>query len=314
MNHFLGDSVTTIGKSKFLVLGCGEGWHAGQLKAAADRAKSEISFADYESLSAQIGELGSRQYRCSAGPLRQFDAILARTMPAGSLEQITFRLAILHACYEQGQCILNPPRSLEIAIDKFATLDRVAALGYPVPETMVSQSRIGAMNAFDSLGGDCIVKPIFGGEGRGVMRIKDRQLAWYTFATLERLSAVFYVQKFVAPGGADTRLLVVGDEVFAVRRQSDSDFRTNVSTGANVHRIDVSEQQRAMALDICSNIGLHFASVDVLDSDDGQGRVLEVNAIPGWKGAQGVLNACIADQIVATLARLSNTAGHGVSK
>ncbi len=63
------------------------------------------------------------------------------------------------------------------------------------------------------------------------MRIRDRQLAWYTFATLDQLDAVSYVQKFIPPGGIDTRLLVIGDQVFGIRRENQSDFRTNVSGG-----------------------------------------------------------------------------------
>ncbi len=73
------------------------------------------------------------------GTLDQFDVVLTRTMPPGSLEQITFRLAILHSHAERGQPIVNQPRGLEIAIDKFATLARVASLGFDVPETRVVQ-------------------------------------------------------------------------------------------------------------------------------------------------------------------------------
>src|SRR5690606_27470331 len=137
----------------------------------------------------------------AAGDLAAFDAVFCRTMPAGTLEQITFRLAVLHSAFAAGVRIINPPRTLELAIDKYATLVQVAALGYRVPETVVVQSRKAAMEAFDMLGGDVVVKPIFGGEGRGVMRIRDRQLAWYCCSTLEGLGAALYVQKFVPPGG-----------------------------------------------------------------------------------------------------------------
>lgn len=291
--------------AKFLVLGCGEGWHADQLSLAAARAGCQLDFADYESLRGSVGspestptETAPARLGSSEGDFCQYEAILPRTMPAGSLEQITFRLAVLHAYEMNGGKIVNPPRALEIAIDKFATLACVAKMGFPVPQTRVTQTRVGAMKAFEELGGDCVVKPIFGGEGRGVMRITDQQLAWYTFATLERLSSVFYVQKFVSPGGRDTRLLVVGDQVFGLRRENANDFRTNVSGGATTHVIDVSQQQRITALRICRAIGLKFASVDLIDSDDGEAKVLEVNAIPGWRGAQSVLSMNIADEII----------------
>jgi len=203
----------------FLCLGAGDGWHSNQLRQAAEAIDCQLRFATYESLQSSVGQSGC--FLSYAGKVDDFDAILTRTMPAGTLEQITFRLAALHQLAAQNRvALINPPRGLEIAIDKYATLAHVSSLGYPVPETIVVQSRSEAIDAFRSLGGDCVVKPLFGGEGRGVMRIRDAELAWYTFSTLEQLGAAIYVQQFVPPGGRDTRLLVIGDTVHGVRRQN----------------------------------------------------------------------------------------------
>lgn len=296
---------------RFLVLGGGEGWHMNQLRSAAEATGCEIAVSPYETLAASIGRCGSTIATCSAGTLGQFDAILTRTMPAASLEQITFRLATLHSLTDVP--LVNPPRALEIAIDKFATLAHVAALGYPVPETIVVQSRGEAMDAFERLGGDCVVKPIFGGEGRGVTRIADPQLAWYAFSTLEGLGAVCYLQEFVAPGGIDTRLLVIGERVIGLRRTNELDFRTNVASGALCQSIEPNDVIRELATAITRSIGLTFASVDLLDCADGSQCVLEVNAIPGWKGAQQVADTNIAAEIVHLLCEQADTfdAKHG---
>lgn len=281
---------------RFLVLGAGEGWHASQLQSAFQRAGCEMHSAGYESLSGYLGEQKGAVIDCEAGRLSEFDAILTRTMPAASLERITFRLAALHAL--ELTTIVNPPRALEIAIDKFATLDCVSALGYLVPETIVVQSRSQAMDAFDRLGGDCVIKPLFGGEGRGVMRVRDRELAWYATSTLDNLGATLYLQKFIGPGGVDTRLLVIGEEVIGIRRSNDREFRTNLSSGARGQAINPTPNQVAMAQAICRRIGLWFAAVDLLHDAQGNEFVLEVNAIPGWKGAQQVISENIADKIV----------------
>ena len=284
---------------RILCLGAGEGWHSNQLATAANRLECDLRFACYESLRSDVQSDRTCLYS-DAGRIEDFDAILTRTMPAGTLEQVTFRLAILHAVDRPGGLpVINRPRALEIAIDKFATLNLVAQLGHPVPDTIVTQDRAQAMEAFKTLGGDCIVKPIFGGEGRGVMRVCDPELAWTTFSTLENLGAVCYVQRFVAPGGCDTRLLVIGEEVYGIRRRNEGDFRTNVSSGARSESIEVEPEQATMAKSICNAIGLRFASVDLLDTEDGPPRVLEVNAIPGWKGAQGVADRSIAEEILS---------------
>jgi RimK family alpha-L-glutamate ligase len=284
-----------------LALGPDDGWHAAQLKRAAERLGRQLVYAPYESLAARIDSQGRSSATCSAGELQSFDAVLCRTMPAGSLEQITFRLAVLHRAVAAGMQIVNPPRTLELAIDKYATLDIVASLGYPVPETVVVQSRKDAMEAFDLLGGDVVVKPIFGGEGRGVMRIRDRQLAWYSFSTLEGLDAVLYVQKFVPPGGRDIRMLVIGEEVFGIRRTNDSDFRTNVAGGGIGKAMELQPSLVAMALRIAAEMSLVIGSIDLIDCDLHGSVVVEVNGVPGWKGAQGCLQVDLAERMIRCL-------------
>ncbi len=295
---------------RLLVLGSDQGWHANQLRDAASKAGCEMVYASYESLAADIASRRLANLRCGAGPLDGFDTVITRTMPMGSFEQISFRLAVLHEFVRLGGTVINPPRALEIAIDKFATLAVIADLGYDVPETRVVQSRREAMDAFRELGGDCVVKPIFGGEGRGVMRVRDPELAWTTFATLDQLAAIHYVQAFVAPGGRDTRLLVIGEAVHAIRRVNHNDFRTNVVGGGQCTLLKVTAEQEAIARRITKSIGLQFASVDILDCDHGPPRIVEVNGIPGWYGAQSVMPVSIAGSLIELIVAINRRVSH----
>ena len=291
-------AVNRLPASRLLVLGSDQGWHANELRVAAQSAGCEISFALYESLRSRVSPNCSAELSCSAGSLADFDMLITRTMPMGSFEQITFRLAVLHEYVRLGGRAINPPRSLEIAIDKFATLAMIAKLGYDVPETRVVQSRREAMEAFHELGGDCVVKPVFGGEGRGVMRVRDPELAWTAFATLDQLDAVHYVQAFISPGGRDTRLLVIGNDVFAIKRTNPNDFRTNVAGGGECELLEITDDQRTLARRITESIGIRFGTVDLLDCDSGPPRVVEVNGIPGWQGAQRVLPVSVAGLLI----------------
>lgn len=288
-----------MAQTRILMLGGGPGWHADQLSTACNAKGIQFQMAGFESLRSRLGD-NINGIDCSAGKLESFDVVVVRTMPAASLDRITFRLACLHHLQRNGTAVINAPSALEIAIDKFATLSVVASLGYPIPETSVVQSRSDAMIAFAELGGDCVVKPIFGGEGRGVMRVSSLELAETTFSTLDRLDATLYLQRFVPPGGCDVRLLTLGENVIALRRTNLDDFRTNRSFGASVSVTEVTPWQQSLAREICHAIGLTYGSVDLIDdpaSDDGF-RVVEVNAIPGWKAAQSVCERSIADQIV----------------
>ena len=66
-----------------------------------------------------------------------------------------------------------------------------------------------ALAAFDALGGDVVVKPLFGSEGRGLVRISDKELAWRTFHALERLGPILYLQRFIRHPGHDYRVFVL---------------------------------------------------------------------------------------------------------
>lgn len=301
-------------KASLLVLGPDRGWHADELRCSAARHQIAVVWARYESLAAAFDSHGQTTIRCQIlapveeggshdfpGRLRDYDHILARTMPAGSLEHISMRLSALHCHVDQGFDVVNPPSTLELAIDKFRTLARVAALGYPVPETIVVQTRREALEAFDTLGGDVVVKPIFGGEGRGVMRLQDRELAWTTFGTLESLQAVIYVQRFVPPGGVDTRLLIVGRNVFGFRRRASSGWKTNVAQGGSCERIELDQHLTMLASRVATDFCLLVGAIDLIDDREGIPQVLEINAVPGWRGAQSVMESSIADHILECL-------------
>src|SRR5262249_9785567 len=134
-----------------------------------------------------------------------FDGIVVRTMPPGSLEQVVFRMDALHQVEARGIPVLNPARALEICVDKYLASARLAAAGLPVPPTVVCQDAAAALQAFDVLGRDVVVKPLFGSEGRGMIRVSDPDLAWRTFHALERLQSVLYLQKFIKHPGWDVR-------------------------------------------------------------------------------------------------------------
>lgn len=286
---------------KILVLGPDDGWHANQLRSAAARAGDSLDFATYESLSSVIGVDCSHRCDSDRGTLQSFDAILTRTMPLGSLEQITFRLSVLHALHSAGMSVINPPRGLELAIDKYASTARIAQLGFKVPRTVVCQSRSDAMRTFAEFEGPVVVKPMFGGEGRGVMRIDTPELAWTTFTTLQQLGAVIYQQQYIPCNGQDLRLFVIGPDVWAVQRSNPDDWRTNVSRGSHSKQQPVTDALRHLAVTICQSMQLPIAAIDLIEDGAGQLYVLEVNAVPGWKGAQSVIKENLADRIIDSL-------------
>jgi tetrahydromethanopterin:alpha-L-glutamate ligase len=229
-------------------------------------------------------------------------ALMVRTMPLGSLEQVIFRMNALHVAERNGTKVINSPRSLEIAIDKWLSLETLRASGLEIPRTVCCQTRESAMHAWQEIfRGDCVVKPIFGGEGRGILRVSDADVAWRVFSTLEQIQAVIYLQEFLPSQGYDLRLLVVDDAVFSVRRENPNDWRTNAGRGGKFSYFAPSFEQIDIAFRAAKTIGAWMVGVDILPTHEGRNVLLEVNAVPGWRSTAAALDIDIAQFILERL-------------
>jgi ribosomal protein S6--L-glutamate ligase len=225
-------------------------------------------------------------------------------MPPGSLEQVVFRMDLLHRAQARGVPVMNPPAALEACVDKYLATAKLAAAGLPVPPTAVCQHADAALDAFHALGGDVVVKPLFGSEGRGMVRVSDPEMAWRTFRTLERTQAVLYLQRFVPHTGWDLRVLVLGGRVLAaMRRHADGDWRTNVAQGGRAEAVTPADAEARLALRAAAAVGAPLAGVDLLPLPVSDGYcVLEVNAVPGWRALAPACSVDVATAIVRYLA------------
>jgi ribosomal protein S6--L-glutamate ligase len=265
------------------VLGNAGSWYYQDLHRAATLLKHDVARLDFPRIAARVH---TDQTRLISGEstLTNFDAVIIRTMPPGSLEQVVYRMDALAALESAGVIVINPARSLECAVDKFLTTHRLQRAGLPVPNTVVCEDADAAMLAFAELGGDVVVKPLFGSEGRGIVRVSDPDLAWRTFRALERLNAVLYLQEFIDHPGWDVRIMVLDGKILgAMRRVNPLDFRTNVSRRAVIESHLPTALEASWALAAADAVGAWFAGVDVLYNKSGLGYVIEVNAVPGWR-------------------------------
>lgn len=272
---------------RLAILAAGNGWHVRDLQRAATLLNHDAQAVDFRRVSAGVA--------LSFDALAGFDGVLVRTMPPGSLEQVVFRMDVLHRLQARGVAVLNPPAAVEACVDKYLTTARLAAAGLPVPPTAVCQHADAALDAFAALGGDVVIKPLFGSEGRGMMRITNADLAWRTFHTLERLQNVFYLQAFIAHPGWDLRAFVLGGRVVAaMRRRARDGWRTNVAQGGQAEAIQLREDDKRLAVAAADAVGAPVAGVDLLPGPGGERYVIEVNAVPGWRALAPVTGIDIA--------------------
>jgi len=167
----------------------------------------------------------------------------------------------------------------------------------PVPRTAVTENVDEALKAFSELGGDVVVKPLFGSRGIGATRVNDREIASTLFKGITFYHGVVYLQEFVQHGSSDIRAFVVDNRVIACMRRMANTWKTNYSQGAKPTPITLSDAFEEIAIKSARLVGCKVAGVDILESPDGP-FVVDVNSQPGWRGLQSVAQVNIAEEIV----------------
>jgi ribosomal protein S6--L-glutamate ligase len=291
--------------SPIVALVSGLGWHVEDLTRAARRLGLDFQPIPFTSLTGRVGPTGS--VGAGGQDLARAAAVLVRMMPPGSLEQVVFRMDALHRLEAAGVPVVNPPHAVEAAVDKYLALARLDAAGLPVPRTWVGESPEAALAAFDDLGGDVVLKPLFGSEGRGMVRLTDRETTWRVTHALARVGSVVYLQEFVDAGGADLRALVLDGRVLgSVRRRAPAGaWRANVAQGARAESVRLDSDAERLALAAARAVGCVVAGVDLIEARDGRFLVVEVNAVPGWRALAAATGADVAAAILDHLRGLA---------
>jgi RimK family alpha-L-glutamate ligase len=305
---------------KVAILGSRAGWHEARLAEALRERGVETVVVPITALAAAVATPAATTpaaattpiaagYRLAAGGVRLDDcaAVIVRAIPAGSLEQVIFRVDALHRLARLGVAVINSPRCIERTVDKYFTSALLEDAGLPTPRTRVCERLDDALAAFEALGGDVVVKPLFGSEGRGIVRVADPDLAYRTCRALEVTRSVFYLQEFVPHGGRDIRAFVIGGRLVAAMTRRAAGWKTNVSQGARTERLAPSAALERLSIQAAGLLEADYAGVDLLQAEDGRVLVIEVNGIPGWRGLQQTTEvdvaAVIAEHAITTRAR-----------
>jgi len=225
------------------------------------------------------------------------DALIVRPIGRGSLEELVFRMDMLYKLERSGFYIINPPEAIEHCVDKYGILSILEGADVPVPRTAATENVAEALKAFKELGGDVVVKPIFGSRGQGATRIVDADIADTVFKAITFHHGVIYLQEFVAHGHSDIRAFVVDGRVVAAMRRVAEGWKTNYSRGARPSSTTLSKEFEDLAVKASKAVGCKVAGVDILEGPTGP-KIVDVNSQPGWKGLQMVTKVNIADEIV----------------
>jgi len=224
--------------------------------------------------------------------------ILVRGFGANVTQKIFFRLDILRVIEEYGIRLINSRDSLEIASDKFLTSVFLEKHNIPTPKTIICEDPHDALQMYEELGGDVIIKPLFGSKGIGISRLNDRGFAENVILTLGQLNEVFYLQEFIEHYNRDIRIFVIGNEAIAGMYRVSDNWKTNVYAGAEVKPLELTDELIKLAVKSAQVTKTEIAGVDILESEEGY-YVIEVNSIPGFTALQKVTDFNIPEKIIS---------------
>ena len=172
--------------------------------------------------------------------------------------------------------VFNSSRAIELCDDKMKT--------YLALENVVKQPKTisAPLSFFDTdytefvekagevLGFPLVFKECFGSFGEQVHLCKNVK------DVLKHINGrPFLLQEYIECKNEDVRLEVVGSRVVcAMKRKNENDFRSNITNGGVAYEYTPSEYEKNLAIKACSELGLTFGGVDIMNGD----TICEVNS------------------------------------
>ncbi|HEY7688140.1 MAG TPA: RimK family alpha-L-glutamate ligase, partial [Dongiaceae bacterium] len=260
----------------------GPDWHARRLKDAFQRQGAEATCLALASCGVRTTGTGLHLPKYDKGLP---DAAFVKTVAAGSFEQVTMRLGVLHALRDMGTMVVNDARAIERCVDKSMTSFLLHRHGIPTPETWAVESPDEARTIVRSEarpGRPLVLKPLFGSQGRGlklVEKLRDLPAA-------EEAQGVFYLQRYVTgptAGWRDWRVFVVGGRAIAAMIRHGVQWRTNAAQGARCQGVPAAGEIADLAVAAARAVDADYAGVDIIQDRAGHHLVLEINSMPAWR-------------------------------
>jgi ribosomal protein S6-L-glutamate ligase RimK-like protein len=194
--------------------------------------------------------------------------------------------------------VVNRPQAMASNASKPLQSTLVAPFGFDVPETLVTTDPKAALEFFEEHR-RVIYKSVSG--TRSIV-------AQLSLAEVARLDDVVWCptqfQRYIE--GADYRVHVIGDDVFACRIEAAcDDYRYAGRSGASIEidacRLPADVEERCRK--VTAAMGLDFSGIDLRLSPDGRWFCFEVNPCPGFTYYQHATGQPIDDAVASLLAR-----------
>lgn len=272
-------------QTRIVIFNDTHGWHSNQLSKAFAPYDVDIVLTDLAQCKI---DLDSPSGLCIPGFDSDLpDAVIVRGIAPGYLEQITFRMDVLHTLAELDVPVFNSAHAIEHTVDKARTSLKLKFAGINTPKTWAcedKQNMLAIARRELAKGHQLVIKPLFGCQGKGLQRISELQ----QLETITPVGETFYLQQYIPPSEhgiwQDWRLFVIGDHVCAAMSRKSTHWITNYAQGAECFPTPVTEEMQHMAIAATRAVHASYAGVDLIRDQQGHFTILEVNSVPAWKG------------------------------
>jgi ribosomal protein S6--L-glutamate ligase len=232
--------------------------------------------------------------------LNQFDAIIPRIRPS-----MTFYGCALTRQFEALKVFcLNSASAITQSRDKLYSLQLLLNSGIGIPTTGFANSPLDTNDLIKMVGGPpLIVKLLEGTQGKGVVLAETKKAAESVINAFKSLNANILVQEFIKEAnGKDIRCFVIDGKVVAsIQREAmPGEFRANIHLGGTASVINVTMEEKRIAIKAAKAMDLKVAGVDIIRSSKGP-LLLEVNSSPGLEGIEGATNKDIAGEMIKAI-------------
>ena len=206
-----------------------------------------------------------------------------------------------------GVISVNSSSAQQLCGDKALTSAFLMQKGIPTPKVLLAFSPASALQAIESIGYPCVIKPPVGSWGRMVCKVNDKSAAHAVVSLKDSLGhytdKVYYVQEFVDKPQRDIRVFVVGDEVqFAIYRKitdgDEHEFITNLNHGGAAEVFNLTPDMQELVSKTVHSLGAGTYGIDLIEYPDGHPAVLEVNHAPEFSKSSGAKMPQVADAII----------------
>ena len=203
-------------------------------------------------------------------------------------------------------CVVNSRQAISICADKYRTSLRLSDYGIKQPKSVLVTDPENSMEAFEQLEEKfpVILKTLRGSKGVGVLFIESERALDSIVQLLNKQDedSDILLQQYVKTDW-DARVLVLNGQVLASMKREviPGDFRSNVSQGAGVSKLELTEVEVEESLKAAKAVDGLFVAVDFIPAKNREKEppyIIEVNSSAGTQGIEEATGRNLSKEIV----------------